>query len=186
VVTAGILGLPQQDGYTTESVRSAHALRPSEATALALAETGVQASVVRLSPSVHDKGDKGFVPFLIQQARQHGVSAYPGDGNNRWPAVHRLDAARLFRRALEKAATGTCYHGVAEEGIPVREIAELIGRQLQLPVASLEGEAAARHFEWMTTFIGFNSPSTSLQTQEQLGWQPVHTGLLEDMALHYF
>lgn len=186
VVTGGILGLPKTNGWVTEADVAPSLPRASEAAAMALAERGVNASVIRLPPSVHDKGDKGFIPFIIGQARHNGVSAYVGDGNNRWPAVHRLDAAQLFRLALEKAAKGTRYNAVGDTGINIREIAELIGKKLNLPVASLAGEEAAQHFEWMSTFIGFDTPATSGQTREQLGWEPVHIGLIEDMQENYF
>lgn len=186
VVTAGILGLPSINGIITEDSAAQNSPRSSEATAMALAEKGVNASVVRLPPSVHDKGDKGFVPFIIQQARKNGVSAYPGEGNNRWPAVHRLDAAKVFQLAVEKGAKGALYNVIGDTGIEVKRIAELIGTKLNLPVASLAGEEARQHFEWMVGFIGFDSPATSFKTQEQLGWKPTHIGLLEDMQQNYF
>lgn len=186
VVTGGILGLPVINGMVTEDSMATHSFRRSEATAMALAEQGINASVVRLAPSVHDKGDKGFIPFIIGQANKNGVSAYPEDGNNRWPAVHRLDAAKLFRLAIEKPAKGALYNAVADNGIAVKEIATLIGEKLHLPVRSLSGEAAVKHFEWMNGFISFDNPATAFKTQEQLGWQPTHIGLLEDMQQHYF
>ncbi|ANE51939.1 SDR family oxidoreductase [Flavisolibacter tropicus] len=186
VVTAGILGLPSINGIITEDSAAQNSPRSSEATAMALAEKGVNASVVRLPPSVHDKGDKGFVPFIIQQARKNGVSAYPGEGNNRWPAVHRLDAAKVFQLAVEKGAKGALYNVIGDRGIEVKRIAELIGTKLNLPVASLVGEEAREHFEWMVGFIGFDSPATSFKTQERLGWKPTHIGLLEDMQQNYF
>lgn len=186
IVTAGILGLPKTNGFITENDKAQNTPRSSEITALALAEKGVNASVVRLSPSVHDAGDKGFIPFIIQQARKNGVSAYFMDGSNRWPAVHRLDAAKVFRLALERAAKGALYNAVADNGIPVKEIAALIAQRLHLPLVSASGDDVAKHFEWMSGFIGFDSPATSLITQEQLGWKPTHIGLLEDMEQHYF
>lgn len=186
VVTAGILGLPKTNGVTTEEDASQGGLRGSETAAMALAENGVNVSVVRLPPSVHDKGDKGFVPFLIAQALKNGVSAYPGDGANHWPAVHRLDAARVFRLALEKNAPAARYNAVGDTGIPVREIAELIAKKLNLPLKSLSADEIPQHFEWMSGFIGFDCVASSLQTQEQLGWKPQHTGLQEDMEQHYF
>lgn len=186
VVTAGILGLPPINGVITEDSKAQNTPRSSEATAMALTEKGINASVVRLPPSVHDKGDKGFVPFIIQQARRKGVSAYPGSGNNRWPAVHRLDAARLFRLAVEKAAKGALYNAIGDTGIEVKRIAELTGEKLHVPVASLTGDEAVKHFEWMSGFIGFDSPATSLKTREQLGWEPTHRGLLEDLQENYF
>lgn len=186
VVSAGILGLPLHDGFVTEESAAKYSIRFSEAAALVLAEKGVNASVVRLSPSVHDKGDHGFMPFIIAQARKHGVSAYPGNGANRWSAVHRLDAAKLFRLATEKAAKGALYNAVGDTGIEIKKIAELIGERLNLPVVSLSEEETVKHFEWMNRFIVFDNPATSIKTQEQLGWQPQHVGLLEDMEQNYF
>jgi nucleoside-diphosphate-sugar epimerase len=155
--------------------------------ALGLAARGVRAGVVRLSPSVHDKGDHGFVPMLINLAREKGVSAYIGDGVNRWPGVHRLDAARLYRLALEKGLAGTRYHGVADEGVPTRAIAEVIGRRLHLPVQSVSGEAASGHFGWIGHFFSMDLAASSTLTQKSLGWHPAHPGLLEDLDQdHYF
>jgi len=186
VVTGGILGLPKTNGVITEADAAPGTPRASEATAMALADAGVNASVIRLPPSVHDKGDKGFVPFIISMARKKGVAAYVGDGNNRWPAVHRLDAAHLFRLALEKAAKGSRYNAIGDEGIPVRELAEVIGKHLNLPVISVSTDKAADYFEWMGRFIAFDSPATGYKTRELLGWQPTHIGLIEDMQAHYF
>lgn len=186
VVTGGILGLPKTGGFVTEADAAPGTPRASEATAMLLADNGINASVIRLPPSVHDKGDKGFVPFIINMARNKGVAAYVGDGENRWPAVHRLDAARLFRLALEKASQGARYNAIGDEGITVRAIAEMIGKNLNLPVVSVDADKAADHFEWMGRFIAFDSPATAYKTREELGWQPTHTGLLEDMEVHYF
>ncbi|GAB3924218.1 SDR family oxidoreductase [Larkinella terrae] len=182
VVTGGILGVRNDGSLITEDDPAPGFPRASETTALSLVESGVPASVIRLPPSVHDAGDYGFVPFLISIARKTGVSAYVGDGSNRWPAVHRLDAARLFRLALEKGTAGSRYNGIGDEGIPVREIAEIIGRQLNLPVVSITPEEAASHFDWMSRFITFDSPASSVKTREQLGWQPTHPGLIEDLS----
>ena len=186
IVTGGILGLEKENGFITENMAAPPFPRASETTALALADNGVNASVIRLPPSVHDKGDKGFIPVIINAARSKGVAAYVGDGNNRWPAVHRLDAAHLFCLALEKAAKGSRYNAIGDEGISVREIVETIGKCLNLPVESISPDEAPGYFEWMSRFITFDSPATAYKTQEQLGWQPAHIGLIEDMKERYF
>ena len=186
IVTGGILGLEKEDGFITENIAAPPLPRASEATAFALADNGVNASVIRLPPSVHDNGDKGFIPFIINTARNKGVSAYVGDGSNRWPAVHRLDAAYLFCLALEKAVKGSRYNAIGDEGITIRELAEVIGKYLNLPVVSISPDKAADHFNWMGRFIAFDSAASSYKTREQLGWQPTHIGLIEDMQKHYF
>lgn len=155
--------------------------------ALSLADRGVRPSVVRLSPSVHGEGDHGFVPALIGIARDKGVSGYIGDGAQRWTAVHRLDAAVLFRLALEQAPAGSVLHGVADEGVPVGDIAEVIGRHLDLPVASVSPEDAGEHFGWMGSFLGLDAPASSVLTRELLGWSPEGPGLIPDLEEgHYF
>jgi nucleoside-diphosphate-sugar epimerase len=160
---------------------------PSEQLTLALAARGVRAMVMRLPPSVHGEGDYGFVPRLIDIARSQGTAAYIGDGDNRWPAVHRFDAARLYRLALEHGAAGARYHAVGDEGIATREIATAIGKGLQLPVVSISEEEAAAHFGFLARFFGTDCPTSSAQTRAQLGWQPEYPGLIEDLALpHYF
>jgi nucleoside-diphosphate-sugar epimerase len=154
----------------------------SEQAVDAVAAMGVRASVVRLSPSVHGVGEKGFVPIVINLARQNGVSVYAGEGQNRWPAVHRLDAAKLYRLALEKNADGgTRFHGVAEEGVAFKDIAEIIGKRLGVPVISKSPEEAAKHFEWFSHFALLDNRASSKKTQEFLGWKPTQPGLLEDI-----
>jgi len=153
----------------------------SEEAAASVAARGVRVSVVRLSPSVHGDGDHGFVPIVIGIAREKGVSAYVGDGHNRWSAVHRLDAAALFRLALEKATAGARFHGVAEEGIAFQDIAQVIGRRLNIPVVAKSPEEAADHFGWFAHFAALDCPASSAQTRERLGWRPTQPGLIPDL-----
>jgi nucleoside-diphosphate-sugar epimerase len=163
-----------------------HPRAVSEQVGLALADRGVRVSVVRPGASVHGEGDHGFVPFLIGVARSKGVSGYIGDGSNRWPVVHRLDTALLYRLALEQAPAGSVLHAVAES-VPTRDIAEVIGRHLDLPVVSIGREDAAEHFGWMARFWGLDAPASSALTQERMGWTPEHVGLIEDLEQgHYF
>jgi nucleoside-diphosphate-sugar epimerase len=186
LVTSGLAGF-DLGRPATETDTPAYSLRQSEVAALALVAQGGRAAVVRLSPSVHDRGDYGFVPTLINIAREKGESAYIGDGLNRWPGVHRLDAARLYRLALEQATPGACYHGVADEGVALRDIAALIGRHLNLPVVSKSAEEAAAHFGWLARFASLDLAASSALTQQQLGWQPTHPSLLADLEQgHYF
>src|SRR5580700_1863884 len=188
IVTAGTLLVQRQGSLATEEDAPNPSFpRKSEQAALALAARGVRASVLRLPPSVHGKGDHGFVPRLISIAREKGVSALIGDGHNRWPAVHRLDAAHLYRLALEKGSIAARYHGVGDEGVPTREIAEVIGRHLNVPVISKSREEAADHFGWIAPFFGIDAPASSAQTRDRLGWRPVQPGLIADLnAEHYF
>jgi nucleoside-diphosphate-sugar epimerase len=188
IVTSGTL-LAQRQGplATEEDAPNPNFPRKSEEAALALAEHGVRVSVLRLPPSVHGEGDHGFVPALIGIAREKGVSAYVGDGLNRWPAVHRLDAAHLYRLVLEKGSAGARYHGVADEGVPARDIAGVIGRRLNLPVVGKSREEASSHFGWIGLFFGIDGPASSAQTQERLGWHPSQPALIPDLdAEHYF
>ena len=155
--------------------------RVSEQTAASLAARGVHASVVRL-PQVHDRDKQGFVTYAIAIAREKGVSAFVGDGLNRWPAVDRLDAAHLYRLVLEKGSTGARYHAVAEEGVPLREIADAIGRGLKVPVVAMSPEEAAGHFGFLGFFVGADCPASSALTQERLGWRPTtQPGLIDDL-----
>src|SRR5712671_2619445 len=188
IITSGTLLAQRQGSLATEGDAPNPSFpRKSEEAALALAARGVRASVLRLPPSVHGNGDHGFVPRLISIAREKGVSAFIGDGFNRWPAVHRLDAAHLYRLVLEKSDAGERYHGIADEGVPTREIAKAIGRGLDVPVLSKSSEEAADHFGWIARFFGIDGPASSVQTQERLGWRPVQPGLIADLnAEHYF
>ena len=161
----------------------------SEQAAASVAAKGVRVSVMRL-PQVHDPVKQGLITYMIAVAREKGVSAYVGDGRNRWPAVHRLDAAKLYRLAFEKAAekrtAGARYNAVAEEGVPLRDIAEAIGRGLKLPVVSRSAEEASEHFGWLAHFVGFDVPASSALTQERLRWRPAGPGLIADLtAMNY-
>jgi nucleoside-diphosphate-sugar epimerase len=160
----------------------------SENAVIAMAARGVRSSVIRLAPTVHSSLDRhGFVPTLIAMARKDRVAAYVGEGSNRWPAVHTLDAARLYRLALEAAPAGTRLHGAADEGVPFREIAEAIGRGLGLPAVGITAEDAPRHLGFLATFAQLDNPTSSSQTQTLVGWRPAHPGLLADLAQrHYF
>lgn len=181
VVTSGTVRVP--GGVATEETPAdPNFPRRSEATVMPYAQREVRAVVVRLPPTVHGAGDHGFVPELIRIAREKGVAGYVGDGANVWPAVHRLDAAKAFRLAIEKSAAGSRVHAVAEQGIATREIAAVIGKGLKLPVESKPVE----HFGWLGPFFANNVPTTSELTRTLLGWQPVEKGLLDDLAAAYF
>ncbi|HEY0123783.1 MAG TPA: SDR family oxidoreductase [Rhizobium sp.] len=152
----------------------------SEEAAAAVAADGVNVSVVRL-PQVHDTVKQGLVTYAIAMAREKGVCAYVGNGHNRWPAAHVLDAARLYRLAIEKAEPGAKYHAVAEEGVPLRDIAEVLGRRLKLPVKSITPEEAEAYFGWLAMFAGLDVPASSAQTRKKLGWQPTGPRLIADL-----
>lgn len=193
VVTSAMLALtaflPAGQIATEEDVADPKSDAPrivSENAAIALSQRGVRSSIVRLAPTVHGEGDHGFVPTLINIARTKGVSAYPGDGWNRWPAVHRLDAAHLFRLALEKASAGSVLHAVADEGVPVRGIASLIGRRLGVPVVALPVEEAGEHFGFLGSFFSVDCPTSSALTRQRLEWQPAQPGLLTDLDGDYY
>jgi nucleoside-diphosphate-sugar epimerase len=161
--------------------------RVSERAALAFADRGVRASALRMPPTVHGEGDHGFVPALIGIARARGLAAYVGDGGNRWSAVHRLDAARLFRLAVESAPAGTRLNAVGDEGVPFRDIAEVIGKHLDVPVTGLSPAEAPGHFGLFAVFASADVPASSEQTQKRFGWQPAHPGLIADLDEgHYF
>jgi nucleoside-diphosphate-sugar epimerase len=193
VIASGTLFLASPGQTATEAdagdpaASAAGGRRRNEQLLLSLADRGVRSASVRLTPTVHGEGDHGFVPIIIGVARERGVSGYVGDGSPRWPAVHRLDAARLFRLALEHAPAGTVLHGVAEEGVPVREIAEVIGRHLGVPTESVSPEGAIEHFGFLGALLAVDSPASSALTRERFGWQPEQHGLIEDLDQgHYF
>ncbi|MGA8111737.1 MAG: SDR family oxidoreductase [Acidobacteriaceae bacterium] len=183
LVTGGLAVLAQGRLATEDDPPvpvSASYPRASEAAAAALGACGVNASVVRL-PQVHDTVKQGLITYLVAVAREKGVSPYIGDGLNRWAVVHVLDAARLYRLALEKRAAGVRYHAVAEEGVPLRDIAEVIGRGLKVPVVSVSAEEAAAQFGFLARFVGMDLQGSSAKTREQLGWNPTGPGLLTDL-----
>jgi nucleoside-diphosphate-sugar epimerase len=160
--------------------------KASEVAGVFVAERGVNVSVIRL-PQVHDTVKQGLITYAVQVAREKGVSAYIGEGVNRWPAAHVLDVARLYRLAFEKHEAGSRYHAVAEEGVPMRVIAEVIGRGLKVPVVSLSSEEAQGHFGWLAMFAGLDMPASSAQTQQRLGWHPTGPGLIADLdKMRYF
>ncbi len=198
LIASGTLGVAagrvatERDGHDADPALAAWGAGPQirQATAelaLSLASRGVRSSVVRLPPTNHGEGDNGFMATLVGIARGKGVSSYIGDGSNRWPAVHRLDSAHLFRLALEQAPAGSTLHAVADEGVPIRDVAEVIGRHLDVPVVSVPPDQAGEHFSWLGGFIGADSPASSALTRELLGWQPTQPGLIEDLDKgHYF
>jgi nucleoside-diphosphate-sugar epimerase len=185
VVSAGVGVLTPDRPATENDACLPSSMLPrsaSEEAALALAERGVRASVMRL-PQVHNLDMQGLITLLVVIAREKRLSAYVGDGANRWPAAHRLDVARLYKLALEKGSAGARYHAIAEEGVPLRQIAEVIGRRLNLPIVSKSPEEAPDHFGWMGFMVGRDGPASSAITQERLGWRPVECGLLADLEI---
>jgi nucleoside-diphosphate-sugar epimerase len=192
VIASGTLGLTpgrvaiEADGRDPDAIPpaligGAHARLANAHLTLGLASRGVRSSVLRLPPTVHGNGDHGFVATLVTIARDKGVSGYLGDGSNRWPAVHRTDAASLFRLAVESAPAASTLHAVGDEGVPIGEVAEVIGRQLGVPVHAIAPADAGAHFTWMANFIGVDSPASSALTREMLGWRPTGIGLLADL-----
>jgi nucleoside-diphosphate-sugar epimerase len=189
IVSSGILGVSKNQPVTEQDQANPETfLRAlAEEITLSFSSKDVRSSLIRLPPSVHGKGDHGFIPGIIAIAREKGVSAYIGDGLNRWPSVHRVDVAQLYRLALEKGTAGARYHGVADEGIPFRDIAEVIGKHLNLPVVSKPIEEAKDHFGFFLGFVvTFDSPASSKHTQQEFGWQPTQNSLLADMEQNYF
>lgn len=190
VVASGVALIAPGRTVTEDDVRGRDGVqlpRASEETAIALAARGVRTSVLRLPPTVHGSGDHGFVPRLIANARDNGEAVYALDGRNRWPAVHRHDAARLFRLALEQAPAGSILHGVGEDGVPMRDIAEVIGRHLRVPAVSKTREEFNERLGWLGMFASLDVPASSVKTRLRFDWEPTHPGLIEDLEQgHYF
>ncbi len=188
VVATGLVATPGRLSTEEDDVPGDPAYpRVSEPAALSFAGRGVRVSAVRLPPSVHGEGDHAFVPALIGIARAKGLSAYVGDGSNRWAAVHRLDAAHLFRLALETAPAGARLNAIGDEGVPFRDIAEVIGRHLNLPVTAISADEAAGHFGLFGLFASMDAAASSALTQRRFGWHPVQPGLIADLEKgHYF
>jgi nucleoside-diphosphate-sugar epimerase len=190
LIASGTLGLTSGRVATEQDLPPNPEVHPrvgNALVALSLADRGVRALVMRFAPTVHGEGDHGFVARLVEIAREKGVSAYVGDGSNRWPAVHRLDAGRLVRLAVEGAPAGSVLHATAEDGVPARAIAEAIGRGLGVPAASIPAEQAAEHFGWLGGFFTADAPASSTATRAMLGWEPAQPGLIDDLdAGRYF
>lgn len=186
LLAAGTAGLAQGRSGTESDRSNAHGVNSprggSENLGFAYAERGVRAVSVRFAPTVHGTGDHGFIAALVAVARERGVAGYVADGANRWPAVHRSDAARLVALGLERASAGTALHAVAEEGVPTRAIAEAIGRGLDLPATSIEPDDAASHFGWIGAFFARDIPASSAWTRQTLGWTPTGPTLLDDLS----
>jgi len=181
VVTSGTLLLQRRGPLATEEDVAIPSFPRKSEQAVAVASRGARVSVLRLPPSVHGDGDHGFVPALIKLAREKGDSAYVGDGLNRWPAVHRLDAAHLYRLVLEKGSAGASYHAIGDEGVPFQDIAGVIGRRLHVPLVSKSPDQAADRFGWLAHFVGVDCPASSKLTEEKLGWQPKQPGIITDL-----
>lgn len=181
IVTSGTLLVQRKGPLATEQDAPISSFPRKSEQAAALASRGVRVSVLRLPPSVHGDGDHGFVPALIKLAREKKESAYVGDGLNRWPAVHRLDAARLYRLVLEKGSAGASYHAIGDEGVPFKDIAGVIGQRLNVPMVSKSLEQAPLHFGWLAHFVGVDCPASSKLTEEKLGWQPKQLGIIADL-----
>ena len=198
VIASGTLGVApgqlatERDGHEPDPALAAMGGGPrtrwgTAELALSFADRGIRSSIVRLPPTNHGDGDNGFMAAIVGIARDKGVSGYIGDGANRWPAVHRLDSARLFRLAVEKAPAGSTLHAVADEGVPIRDVADVIGRHLSVPVVAVSPDDAAGHFTWLAGFLGLDSPASSALTRELMGWQPTQPGLIDDLDKgHYF
>ncbi|MBR0742951.1 SDR family oxidoreductase [Bradyrhizobium japonicum] len=186
IVTSGVALLAPGRLATEDDAAARHFPRVSEATAEDLAERGVRAGIVRLPPTTHGEGDHGFVPRLIAIAREKGAAAYIGEGQNRWPAAHRLDAARVYRLALEQGASARRYHAIAEEGVPFKTIAEVIGKRLGVAVVSKSADDAEAHFGWFARFAAVDVPTSSAKTRALLGWEPKEKGLIEDLDQPYY
>ncbi|HTZ85554.1 MAG TPA: SDR family oxidoreductase [Solirubrobacteraceae bacterium] len=199
VIASGVLGLApgrvatERDGLAAQGgereapVSGAERRLANAQLALSLAERGVRSSIVRLPPTCHGEGDNGFIPIAIGFARERGAAAYVGDGANRWPAVHRDDAARVFRLALESAPAGSALHAIGDEGVPIREVAEVFASRLDVPAVSVTPEQAGDYVGWLGGFWGLDSPASAQITHELLGWEPTRQGLIADLEEgHYF
>lgn len=187
VIASGLLGGPSAETDRHDPAASRSPRLRTEQTLLGYADRGIRASAVRLAPSVHGEGDRGFMARLVAIARESGTSGYLGDGRNVWPAVHRLDAAHLFRLALERAPAGSVLHAVGDEAVPLRAIAEVIACHLEVPLQSVSPDDAVAHFGFLGPILGLGGRATNAITRGLVGWEPTHAGLLEDLeAGHYF